>query len=127
MKRTGRILNLVLLAAMIVGAVWTYNMKHRAEKAADKVAELQADIDREKAEIALLKAEYSMLMQPARIQSVVDQFPERFGLVPFSPDQIGLIDDIPLRPPSSDADARETLERLAVGNLDPIETGGVRP
>ncbi len=35
----GRVFNLILLAAMIVGAVVTYDMKHKAELAADRVAD----------------------------------------------------------------------------------------
>ena len=43
-----RMLNLVFLAVMIVGAVVTYDMKHKAEKAAERVARLEARIDRER-------------------------------------------------------------------------------
>jgi len=34
----GRIFNALLLTVMIAGAIVTYNMKHRAEVEADKVA-----------------------------------------------------------------------------------------
>ncbi len=111
----GRAFNLILLAGMIAGAIITYDMKHRAENSAEEVARLRSDIAREKAEINLLRAELSMLMQPGRIQAAVEQYPERFGLVPFSPNQIGLIEEIPLRSGAPDEEARATLARLAAG------------
>lgn len=111
----GRAFNLILLAGMIAGAIITYDMKRRTQQSAEDVARLQSDIGRERAEIGLLRAELSMLMQPGRIQAAVEQYPERFGLVPFSPAQIGFIEEIPLRSIASDAEARATLARLAAG------------
>ena len=93
----GRIINLVLLAAMAVGAAITYDMKHKAELAAARVASLQADITRQKQEIVLLKAEWSMLTQPARLQATITQYADHFQLQPFSPDQIASIDEIPMK------------------------------
>ena len=109
----GRILNLVLLAAMIVGAGVTYGMKHRAELAADRVAALQHEIASEKNQIVLLKAEWSLLTQPARLQATVEQYADHFQLGPFSPDQIATVDEIPLKPAPFDEKAAEKLARIA--------------
>jgi hypothetical protein len=92
-----RIFNLLLLVAMIIGAAVTYDMKHKAEMAADRVARLQADIAKEKDQIAVLRAEWALLTQPARLQSVVDKYADYFKLQPFSPKQIATIDDIPMK------------------------------
>jgi len=94
----GRILNLVLLAVMIVGAVVTYDMKHKAEKAAERVARLQSEITREKEEIQLLRAELSALLQPARLQAVVERYPEYFKLEALEPSQYATVDEIPMKP-----------------------------
>jgi cell division protein FtsL len=109
----GRLFNLVLLAAMIFGAAVTYDMKHKAEIAADRVASLQSDISREKSRITLLKAEWSMLTQPGRLQATVEKYADHFQLQPFSPDQIATIDEIPLRPIGIDAKDAEALARIA--------------
>jgi hypothetical protein len=109
----GRIINLILLAAMIVGAAVTYDMKHKAELAADRVAALQADIAREKDHIVLLKAEWSMLTQPGRLQATVEKYADHFQLQPFSPDQIGSIDEIPLKPVPGTDQAADKLARIA--------------
>jgi hypothetical protein len=93
-----RIFNLVLLTVMIIGAIVTYDMKHKAEKAADRVVQLQSEIVREKEAIQLLRAELSMLLQPARLQAVVDRYPDYFRLEALEPAQYSTIDQIPLRP-----------------------------
>jgi hypothetical protein len=98
----GRIVNLVLLALMLVGAAVTYNLKYKAETAANQVARLQSDIAKEKAQLQLLKAEWTMLTQPARLQAVVDVHNNHFLLLPFTPDQLATIDEIPMRPPVGD-------------------------
>jgi hypothetical protein len=110
-----RIFNFVLLLAMIIGAAVTYDMKHKAEMAADKVARLQADIAKEKDKLALLRAEWSLLTQPSRLQSVVAKYADHFQLQPFSPTQIATIDEIPLRPAPAPLPPAETLARLAAG------------
>lgn len=112
-----RLLNLALIAALIAGVVMTYQTKLRTESAAEEVAKLQREIDREEGEIALLRAELSMLTQPGRLQEVVEQHSDYFRLVPFAADKLGSIDEIPLREGGTDDDARETLARLAAGEV----------
>jgi hypothetical protein len=92
-----RIVNLVLLVAMIIGAVVTYDMKHKAEKAAERVARLEGQIAREKDAMQLLRAELSMLTQPARLQAVVDRYVDYFKLAPFTPSQYATLDEIPMK------------------------------
>jgi len=116
----GRASNLVLLAAMIIGAVITYNMKHRAEMIADRVARIQAEIAEQKDAITLLRAEWSMFTQPARLQSVVEKYADHFQLEPFTPEHIATVDEIPFRPLGEQGDAREVLARIAAGEADGI-------
>jgi hypothetical protein len=108
-----RILNFLLVAAMIVGAGVTYSMKRKAEIAAAEVARIQAEVAKEKDRLALLKAEWSMLTQPGRLQGVVEKYADYFELAPFAPDQIAAIDEIPLRPVGGKDDTKEILARMA--------------
>ena len=94
----GRIFNLILLGVMIVAAAMTYDLKYNAESAANRVARLQSDIAKERAKIQALRAEWSMLDQPARLQALVEAHADHFQLAPFSPDQIATVADIPMRP-----------------------------
>jgi hypothetical protein len=112
-----RIFNFVLLALMVVGAAVTYDMKHKAEMAADRVARLQAEIAKEKDAIALLRAEWAMLTQPSRLQSVVDKYADYFKLQPFDPKQLATIDEIPLKqtPITVPAASKDALARIADG------------
>lgn len=109
----GRIVNLILLAAMIIGAAVTYDMKHKAELAAERVADLQSGIASEKNQIVLLKAEWSMLTQPARLQTTIEKYADHFQLQSFSPEQIATIDEIPLKPVPSDDEIAGKLARIA--------------
>jgi len=116
--RIGRIFNATLLVAMIVGAGITYNMKHTAEMASDNLARLQASISAEKDKISVLKAEWSMLIQPARLQSVVTRYADHFDLQPFSADQIASISDIPEKPlDAKPADMHKALAQAELTNL----------
>jgi hypothetical protein len=95
-----RIVNVVLIVAMVAGAVVTYNLKHQTEKAANRVARLHAGIAKEHEAIAFLKAEWSMLSQPARLQQLIARYQEHFKLEPFAANQVATLDEIPIRPGS---------------------------
>jgi hypothetical protein len=113
----GRIVNFVLIGAMIMVAIVTYDMKRRAESAAEQVAALRAAIALEKDRITELRAEWSLLTQPGRLQAVIEQHADFFQLEPFSPSQIATIGEIPLKPigGGDDEKARELLARMAAG------------
>jgi hypothetical protein len=118
-----RAVNLIFFSVMIVVAVVTYDMKHDAEVAADTVARLHADLEQEKSQIAMLRAELSLLTQPSRLQSVVDTYADYFRLQPFRPDQIGTIDEIPVRP-----DGPSALDALlATASVLPSNVPSVSP
>jgi hypothetical protein len=116
-----RLLSFVLLAVMIVGAIVTYDMKRRAEGAANQVARLQAEIAREKDQMAALRAEFSRLTQPGRLQAVIEQHADYFRLEPFSPDRIATIGEIPLRPVGGDDAVRDLLARMAASESGEFE------
>ncbi len=90
-----RIFNAVLLAVMVGGAAVTYTMKHDAEAMANHVAQLAASIAKEREAIGTLKAEWSMLVQPGRLQNLVNHYADHFDLQPFSADQVVSLAEIP--------------------------------
>lgn len=114
-----RVFNLVLLVVMVVAAVATYDMKHKAELAADKVARLENRIAHERDSIRLLRAELSTLQQPNRLQAIVDHYPDYFRLEPFSPSQIATIDEIPMRPIGQASE--EAIAEIIRQNLSVIQ------
>jgi hypothetical protein len=123
-----RVLNLLLIVLLIVGAAITYDMKHKAELAAEKVARLQAEIGKDRDAIAVLRAEWSLLTQPGRLQTVVDKYADYFQLAPFSPQQVATIDEIPMRAvkpvaPASPArdEVGDLLNRIAARQPGKVE------
>jgi hypothetical protein len=105
-----RIINVVLVLLMIGGAALTYQMKHRAEKAAHRVAKLNLNIAGERESIAVLKAEWSMLSQPGRLQSVIARYQDHFRLEPFAAAQVATLDEIPLKSPDTDPEPQAVAE-----------------
>lgn len=93
-----RFINFCLLGVMIVAAIAVYDMKHRVETASINVARLESDIQMEREAIALLKAEWSHLTQPARLQQLIERYDNYFVLRDVGADQIATVSDIPLRP-----------------------------
>jgi hypothetical protein len=103
--KTLRAVNVVFLAAMIIAAIVTYALKHQAEAAAEQVARLQTDIAKERDNIRTLNAEWSFLNQPSRLDTLVKEHADYFGLQPFTPDQVAVIEEIPMRNQSSTGSA----------------------
>lgn len=93
-----RLINVVLLGIMIVAAVLVYDMKHRVETASVDVAKREHDVEREREAIALLKAEWSLLTQPTRLQELIGRYDMYFELLDVGADQIATVSDIPMRP-----------------------------
>lgn len=63
-----RLLNLLVLVALIGAAGWVYKIKFDAMQDAEKVAKLRNEIRRERDAVASLRAEWSQLNRPDRIQ-----------------------------------------------------------
>ena len=118
-----RMFNLFVVLAMIAAAVVTYNLKHDTEAAATRVARLHNAIAKERESIALLKAEWSVLSQPGRLQQLVTRYDDYFQLEPFSAAQVATLDEIPLRPEGLDGASDGDAVAAARGLADPIVTG----
>jgi hypothetical protein len=104
-----RTLNLLLIAFMLVGAAIVYDFKYEAERATAKVAKIGRKIEVERDAIATLKAEWSLLNQPKRLQDLTERYRSYLELDPLDPTQIGTIDDIPFKAASTgDAPAAPT-------------------
>lgn len=101
-----RWLQAVSVLAVIMAAVAVFQVKYRADATAARVAELQRRVDEEKERLSLLKAEWSFLIQPGRVQGLVERHTDRLGLQPLDPGQIRLLRNLNELPPKP-ADWRE--------------------
>ncbi len=118
-----RMFNLFVVLAMIAAAVVTYNLKHDTEAAATRVARLNSTIAKERESIALLKAEWSALSQPGRLQQLVTHYEDYFQLEPFAVSQVATLDEIPLRPVTDEESLDDAATAAVAGVPDPIITG----
>jgi hypothetical protein len=94
-----RIFNVLAVCALVATAVVVYRIKYQATLQAEKVQRLHATIDKEKANIALLKAVLAHMERPDRIQLLASQY---LDLKPFEIWQREPVSAIPMRPPTVD-------------------------
>ncbi|NVK33744.1 MAG: hypothetical protein HWE23_04635 [Rhodobacteraceae bacterium] len=93
-----RYINILFIFMVVVGAAAVYDVKLAAEKSASQVADLTRQIEEERAEIRHLKAEWSMLNQPERLQRLVTRYNEYLQLEELDAHKIVSPDQLPVRP-----------------------------
>jgi len=115
---------------MLVAATVTYTIKYDAEKQIAVIAKLKRQIDSEKDTITLLRADWALMTQPGRLQSLVGVYEKELNLQPIEAEQLVLgVHEIPERPVD---DIQKIIsgsdELLASGVLekDAITTGSVK-
>ncbi|ADZ69768.1 cell division protein FtsL [Polymorphum gilvum] len=94
----GRYLNFVFILAVLLGAGTVYDMKMAAERSAERIAALKRQIADEREAIRVLKAEWSILNQPDRLQGLVERYNAYLQLQPLEAEQIVSPEDLPMRP-----------------------------
>lgn len=118
-----RITDMVLIAVMVAAAAFTYITKHGAEAELSKLRRLEASIRFEEETIDVLKADWSLLTQPSRLQKLAETYHDELHLVPVEAHQIGEINQLPDRPLS--------IEELVAGDniagdgVDGVITGDI--
>ena len=114
-----RTLNAILLVTSLCGLVGVYALKYAGEDAASAKTSLERRIERQSADLSVLKADWAYLNQPSHIEPIVDRHLEALNLQPLKQSQIGAFDLIPMRPPAPDTEGlTELLESLEAG-VDP--------
>jgi hypothetical protein len=126
-----RWLQVASVLAVTASAAFVFQVKYRSEAVAERVAGLQRAVDEEREAISLLKAEWSYLIQPSRIQDLIERHQGRFELVPVSPEQIGTFADLPMRRsavPAEMPDGAATIPEFETAGSDPARiASGSRP
>nr|WP_321980272.1 hypothetical protein [uncultured Cohaesibacter sp.] len=107
-----RLINFLLVLFALMGAFWLFQVKHEAKEEGEKIAILKGQIQDEKDALLLLKAEWSYLNRPQRIQRLTDEFSDQLGLKAIEPYQIGDIGDVP------DRSGEATLPGAVVDDLE---------
>lgn len=93
-----RTFDLFLIAAMLIAATVTYKIKYDSEKQIVVINKLKRQIASEKDTITLLRADWSLMTQPGRLQNLVDVYAKELNLHNIDAKQIVQFADIPERP-----------------------------
>ncbi|MDQ0328705.1 hypothetical protein QFZ88_001032 [Mesorhizobium sp. YL-MeA3-2017] len=93
--------DIILIAVMVSAAAMTYKIKRDAEVQQTAVYKLQSQIRTEEETIELLRADWSLLTQPARLQKLTELYKTQLNLQSVDARQVVGLDDLPQRPPLS--------------------------
>ena len=119
-----RLLNLIVIGALVLAAAWVYEIKYASTRQAEQVAKLRAEIRRERDAIAALRAEWAQLDNPDRIQILARR---HLTLKPIEATQFDSLDRLPEKlaeivPPGS----ADPIGALIENMVDPeVVTGGI--
>jgi len=122
-----RTTDIVLIAIMVSAAAFTYKIKQQAEDQLSAVQTLEAQIRFEEDTIALLKADWSLLTQPSRLQRLTDVYQLELELQPVDAHQFATLDALPERALSIEDIIDQPSDAIANGvSTDKIKTGAVQ-
>ena len=120
--------DIVLIAVMVSAAAFTYKTKHEAEDRLSAIHKIEAQIRFEEDTIDLLKADWSLLTQPSRLQKLSEIYAAELQLQPIEPHQFVGLDDLPAKPVAIPDFSNERLGGMAESEAaapDRTVTGGV--
>ena len=93
-----RFINIIVIAALILAASIVYKIKFDSTLQAERVGKLASELRRERNAIATLRAEWSRLESPLRIQGLAQR--HLTTLRPIVPTQFDSLERLPERPPA---------------------------
>src|SRR5215213_11834059 len=102
-----RVLHVVVLVGLVLAAADVYKIKYESTLQAERVAKLRGEVRREQDAIAMLRAEWSKLDRPDRIQELAQR---HLTLRPLEVRQYDTLDRLPARP----------VDIVPPGTADPI-------
>jgi hypothetical protein len=91
-----RLLNILVIAALILAASFVYKIKFDSTLQAERVAKLHNELRRERDITARLRAEWARLDTPGRIQGLAER---HLNLKPIQSMQFSTFDNLPDRLP----------------------------
>jgi cell division protein FtsL len=112
-----RILNISLVVVLVMTAAIVYDVKYTSTYEAQKVARLNNEINHEREKIATLKAEWSQLSSPDRIQRLASKY---LGMKPLPIAQIGNFLSLPARTQTSSDPIGDLIDGMPGAKRDPI-------
>lgn len=102
-----RLLNLLVIVALVLAAAYVYRIKYASTAQVAEIAKMRAEVRRERDAIAALRAEWSKLDNPDRIQALANR---HLKLKPLELHQLDPLERLPERP----------VQIVPPGTADPI-------
>lgn len=93
-----RALNLGMLALTVMICFGLYRVTHAAQEREGELKRVEAQIREQERAIDVLKAEWTHLSQPAKVQAMAARY---LDLQPMKATQIAYLNDIPMRQPQA--------------------------
>jgi len=120
-----RLVHVLVAAALVFAAADVYKIKFNSTLQAERVAKLRAEIRRERDAIAALRASWSELDNPERLQGLARR---HLALKPIETTQYDSFDRLPDRPPQI-VPPTETDPIASIIDRDrrPVVTGSIPP
>jgi hypothetical protein len=118
-----RLLNLLIIGALILAASFVYKIKFDSTLQAERVAKLRGELRHERDAIALLRAEWTKLDTPARLEALAKR---HLALKPIEPTQFDDFEHLPERPPKPEAKPA-TSDPIGAMLAPPEITGSLSP
>lgn len=115
-----RLLHILMIGLLVGAAVWVYEIKLDSALQAERLAKLRGELRRERDVVAMLRAEWSRLDTPARIQGLAQR---HLNLKPVEVTKIDNLDKLPERVAPSPADPIGGMIE-AIGDPTPVGSVG---
>jgi cell division protein FtsL len=119
-----RYLNVAVILTLIGSAMYAYTIKYQTSYRAEQIAKTRLEIKAEQDAIAVLRAEWSFLTRPERVQQLADRL---LDLRPLPVNRIVAARALPERAPQGDSIGAK-IDTLGLGvastpGVDPQATG----
>ncbi|MGC1561467.1 MAG: hypothetical protein WA820_16665, partial [Bradyrhizobium sp.] len=92
-----RIIHLFVIGVLVFAAAYVYRIKMESTERTERVLRLRAEIREQRDAIAVLRAEWTRLDAPLRLQGLAER---HLPLKPLSATQYDSLKNLPERPPS---------------------------
>jgi hypothetical protein len=116
-----RRLNVILFITSLFALTAVYGLKYAVGETAQEKASLQRQIDKQEADLSLLKADWAYLNQPAHVGPIVARHEAELNLQTLQQDQFGRFDTLPMRLKAPDTSALDSLFESLESGIDPIQ------
>ena len=117
-----RMLNLLVIGALILAAAYVYRIKYDSTVQAERLAKIRSEVRRERDIVAALRAEWGELENPARVEALAKRY---LPLKPIAPSQFDQLGQLPERaPPNAKPDSADPIGSVIENLEEPAAVTG---